>query len=62
MTVIQHGAYRGYIKSVSYAKSKFVITADVREAKGYGSEDSAQREIDALTVMGFAYGYVFGYE
>lgn len=62
ITVIQNGQFRGYIKSVSYAREKFLITANINEAKGYVTEWSIQSEIDKLTVMGFAYGYIFGYE
>ena len=62
ITVVQNGVFRGYIKSVSYAKEKFIITANVAEAKGYATEWSIHQEIDRLTVMGFAYGYIFGYE
>jgi len=62
ITVIQNGQFRGYIKSVSYAREKFLITANINEAKGYATEWSIQSEIDKLTVMGFAYGYIFGYE
>lgn len=62
ITVVQNGVFRGYIQSVSYAKDKFTITSDIRQAKGYSTEDAVQREIDKLTVMGFAYGYIFGYE
>lgn len=62
ITVVQYGQFKGYIKSVSYAKDKFLITANIHEAKGYATEDSVQREIDKLTVMGYAYGYVFGYD
>lgn len=62
ITVIQNGQFRGYIKSVSYAREKFLITANINEAKGYATEWSIQSEIDKLTAMGFAYGYIFGYE
>lgn len=62
ITVIQNGQFRGYIKSVSYAREKFLITANINEAKGYATEWSIHSEIDKLTVMGFAYGYIFGYE
>lgn len=61
ITVMQNGQFRGYIKSVSYAKETFTMTQNVAEAKGYASEWSIQQEIDRLTVMGFAYGYIFGY-
>ena len=60
--VLQHGQFRGYVKSVSYAKNTFTMTADINEAKGYATEWSIQQEIDRLTVMGFNYGYIFGYE
>lgn len=62
ITVIQHGQFRGYVKSVSYSKGKFVITANINEAKGYASEWVIQQEIDRLTVMGYDYGYIFGYD
>lgn len=62
VTVVQHGQFRGYIKSVSYAKETFTITADISQAKGYASEWAVQQEIDRLTVMGFSYGYIFGYD
>lgn len=62
ITVVQNGQFRGYVQSVSYARDTFNITPDVRLAKGYASEDSVQNEIDRLTIMGFAYGYVFGYD
>lgn len=62
ITVVQNGQFRGYVQSVSYAKNKFLITSDISKAKGFASEDTIQREIDRLTVMGFAYGYIFGYE
>ena len=62
ITVVQYGQFKGYIQSVSYTKEKFLITADISKAKGYASEDSVQREIDKLTIMGFAYGYIFGYD
>ena len=51
----------GYIKSVSYARNKFYLTQDIREAKGYTSETHIQSEIDKLTQMGYHLGYIFGY-
>lgn len=62
ITVVQNGQFRGYIKSVSYSREKFLITANVAQAKGYATEWAVQSEIDKLTIMGFAYGYIFGYE
>lgn len=60
--VFQRGQLRGYVKAVSYAKGKFTITQNKAEAKGYATEWAIQQEIDRLTVMGFAYGYMFMYE
>ena len=53
ITVVQYGQFKGYIQSVSYAKDKFLITPDIHKAKGYATDDSVQREIDKLTIMGF---------
>lgn len=62
ITVVQHGQFKGYVRSVSYSRDTFTITADIRQAKGYATEWAVQQEIDRLTVMGFTYGYLFGYE
>lgn len=59
--VYQNGLFKGYVQSVSYTRDTFRITTDICKAKGYASDDSVQREIDKLTIIGFAYGYVFGY-
>lgn len=60
--VCQGGTPIGYIKSVSYSRNTFELTQNKMEAKGYVTADYIQGEIDALTRMGFAYGYTFIYD
>ena len=61
ITAYQNGQFRGYIKSVSYAQGRFTLTQDIKDAKGYVTLDNVQGEIDFLTSVGYAYGYIFGY-
>ena len=59
---MKNGVPVGYIKSVSYRNNKFQLTNNKLEAKGYASLDALHGEIDALTRMGYAQGFVFVYE
>jgi hypothetical protein len=56
------GIPKGYVKSVSYTAKKFVLTDNKMLAKGYVTHDAIQKEIDFLTSIGYAYGYVFIYD
>lgn len=58
---IQNGVTKGYVRSVSYARQTFTLTQDINQAKGYVTADAVQGEIDFLSRVGFAYGYVFIY-
>lgn len=58
----QNGLPKGYVKSVSYSRNTFDLTQNKMEAKGYATASHVQGEIDALTRMGFAYGYTFIYD
>lgn len=58
----QNGVPRGYIRSVSETKGTFTLTHDKSKAKGYATQATVQREIDALTRIGYAQGYIFGYD
>lgn len=59
--VFRAGIFLGYIQSVSYSRNKFNITTDIKKAKGYTSQEHIYGEIDRLTMMSGALGYVFTY-
>ena len=61
ITVYQNGQFKGYIKAVSYSQGRFTLTQGLKSAKGYVTQDNIQGEIDFLTSIGYAYGYMFGY-
>lgn len=61
ITVYQNGQFKGYIKSVSYSQGRFTLTQDIKDAKGYVTLNNVQGEIDFLTSISYAYGYIFGY-
>lgn len=59
---MKNGVPVGYVKSISYANSNFKMTQNKADAKGYVSQSVIQRDIDELTKIGYAYGYVFIYD
>ena len=59
---MRNGVPCGYIKSVSYARKTFSLTSNKAEAKGYATAATIQGEIDFLTSVGFAHGYIFIYD
>lgn len=61
IVAMKNGQAKGYIKAVSYSRGTFSLTQNIESAKGYTSEDIIHNEIDFLTSVGFAYGYVFIY-
>lgn len=64
LMVMQNGAMRGYIRSVSYMKSSFAVTQNKNNAKKYKTLDEALRDIDILTRISNQRGtnYLFCYE
>ena len=59
---MKNGVPVGYVKSISYANRNFKMTQNKADAKGYVSQSVIQRDIDELTKIGYAYGYVFIYD
>lgn len=59
---MKNGVPVGYVKSISYANRSFKMTQNKADAKGYVTQSVIQRDIDELTKIGYAYGYVFIYD
>lgn len=62
ISVWLNGEFRGYIKSVSYARKRFEVTGDITDAKGYVRHEIIQGDIDYCTLFGGVLGYTFTYE
>lgn len=58
----RNGVFAGYLKSVSYTNGTFTTTQDKQKAKKFTSHERLEGDIDFCTGVGFADGYVFGYE